>query len=154
MSTSKRHHQSSLIEDKNISNSTIAFIETPTTSISQTTDNHLNNLNHQQSSQTNHQLIDWQEHTNGFHHENSRSIQDHFDSSRTRTNNKQTNVNRIDRTQNDNEDDWVLFNFNEKLGRNFFSQVCPVAVALRRAGYDVCIMFNLFLIISSLNRYH
>jgi transposase len=105
MNTSKRHHQLRSIEDKNISTSTSAFIETPLTSISQTIENRLNNLNHQQ--------IDWQEQINGFHHKKSRFIQEYFDNS-IRAKNKQTDVNRtktiLNQTQNDNEDDWVLFN--------------------------------------------
>ena len=92
MSKLKRRRQSRSFEDKNISTTTSAFIETPST-----TENQLNNLKDQ--------LIDWQEPINGFHHENSRFIQEHVNNK-----NKQTDVNT---TQNDNEDNWVLFYINE-----------------------------------------
>jgi hypothetical protein len=107
MTTSKRLRQSMLIHDKSFATSASAFIETPTTSSSQTAENHLNRLNQKESSQVN-QRID------GFHHRTSKFIPDRFGMV---TKNKHINANLtktiVDERQNTCEDDWVLFNFIE-----------------------------------------
>ncbi len=96
-----------LIHDKSFATSASAFIETPTTSSSQTAENHLNRLNQKESSQVN-QRID------GFHHRTSKFIPDRFGMV---TKNKHINANLtktiVDERQNTCEDDWVLFNFIE-----------------------------------------
>lgn len=154
MNTSKRLRQSILINEKNFATSTSAFIETK--SISQTTDNH------KKSSQAN-QLVDLQQQTDGFYSE-SKLVEDHYEIiSKLLTKNKHMNANItktiVDKTQSNSEDDWVLFNSekNIKLMSSLYIQVCPVAVALRRAGYNVCVLSNLHLFIYlffKLNRYH
>jgi len=160
MTSSKRIRQSMLMREKNFATSTSAFIETKltsTTNISQSTENH------KESSEAN-QLVDSQEQIDEFHHGKSKLVQDHFEIiSKITAKNKHANANItktiVDKTQSNNEDDWVLFNSKKKIVIFLlYFQVCPVAIALRRAGYNVCILSKLHAIISfffsCLNRYH
>jgi len=109
-----------LIHEKNFATSTSAFIETkltPTASISQTTENH------KKSSQTN-QLVDLQQQTDGFYSK-SKLIEDHYDIiPKLSTKNKHMNANItktiVDKTRNNSEDDWVLFNSEKKSNTNVF----------------------------------
>ncbi|CAF1584825.1 unnamed protein product [Rotaria sp. Silwood1] len=128
MAASKRFRQRILIDNKNFSISPRTFIETlltPTINVSQITENHLNISNNKEPIQTN-QLVDIQQQRDDEFGEKSKLFQNNFEIiSKTITNNKQTNDNItkiiVDEIQNNNEDDWV----------------CPVAVALRKAGYNV-----------------
>jgi hypothetical protein len=92
MTTSKRHRE------KNFATSTSALIETSTTNISQTTES-------KESSQVN-QLVN---------SEKSKLIQNHFEII-TKTKHTNDNITKtiVDRTQINNEDDWVLFNLKKK----------------------------------------
>jgi hypothetical protein len=149
MTSSKRLRQSMLIREKNFATSTSAFIETKltsTTNISQSTENR------KESSEAN-QLVDSQQQIDEFHHGKSKLVQDHFEIiSKITTKNKHANANTtktiVDKTQNNNEDDWVLFSSKKIVIFLLYIQVCPVAIALRRAGYNVCILFKVHAIIS------
>jgi hypothetical protein len=132
MTAPERYRQSMLTREKDFSTSTSGFIGTilsPTTSISPTTENHLNISNRQESSQLN-QQIDFQKQTlhfeqkDEFHQKKSHLIQNHFEiTSKPRTKNKQKIVSVtdtiVDETQSNSEDDWVLFNL--KNNTHFFA---------------------------------
>jgi hypothetical protein len=134
-----------LIRDKNFATSTSAFIETQliqTSSISQATEN-------QKESSYDNQRSDLHQQTDAFEVP-----------SKIVAKNKHTNANItktiVEKTQSTCEDDWVLLHSEKKRISSLYIQVCPVAVALRRAGYNVCVLFNLHPVISFflLNRYH
>ncbi|CAF0802994.1 unnamed protein product [Rotaria sordida] len=130
MAASKRLRQRILTDNKNFPISSSTFIETPLTStisISGTTYNHLNIFNHKESIQATELVnLQQQQQQRDRFDEKFKLIQNNFEIiPKTTINNKHTNANItktiVDEIQSNNEDDWV----------------CPVAVALRRAGYNV-----------------
>ncbi|CAF0714221.1 unnamed protein product [Adineta steineri] len=141
MAASKRLHSSLLNREKHISTSTNTFIESlliPSTSISQTTENHLDILKDKENSQDN-QLVDLQQLT--FQLKQQQDEKSKLSHETTKNKYKNANITKtiVDETQNNNEDDWVLTITKKYIYviSYLYIQICPVAVALRRAGYNV-----------------
>ncbi|CAF0714660.1 unnamed protein product [Adineta steineri] len=141
MAASKRLHSPLLTREKHISTSTNTFIESlliPSTSISQTTENHLDILKDKENSQDN-QLVDLQQLT--FQLKQQQDEKSKLSHETTTNKYKNANITKtiVDETQNNNEDDWVLTITKKYIYviSYLHIQICPVAVALRRAGYNV-----------------